>query len=99
MKIKQAQYVRDFQINLLFRDGIEKVVDFKPFISSKRKLVTPLTDLEYFKNFYLDEITICWPNGLDFSPEVLYESGKVIKSKQSPLRNRRKVKNLGTAKV
>jgi hypothetical protein len=30
----------------------------------------------------VDEITICWPNGLDFSPDVLYDIGESIKERK-----------------
>lgn len=76
MRIKKAEYVEEYKIKLLFNNGIIKVVDFQPFLSTTRKLLVPLSDLDFFKSFYLDEITICWPNGLDFSPDLLYEAGK-----------------------
>ena len=91
MRIKKAEYVGGHKINLLFNDGITKVVDFKRFLSTTRKLLLPLSDLDYFKSFCLDEITICWPNGLDFSPDVLYEIGKEIK-KHKPMRAPRRTK-------
>ncbi len=81
MRVKSATYVRDYKISLLFSDGVTKVVDFKPFLISERKIFIPLQDLEYFKNFHVDEITICWPNGLDFSPDLLYEVGKDVEKK------------------
>jgi hypothetical protein len=96
MRIKQAEYVKDYKIKLLFSDGITKIVDFKPFLTPTRKLCIPLFDLEYFKSFYLDEITICWPNELDFSPDVLYDAGQEVKSpasKQKPARKPRKTKS------
>ena len=76
MRVKNATYVRDYEISLLFSDGVTKIVDFKPFLISERKIFIPLHNLEYFKDFHVDEITICWPNGLDFSPDVLYEVGE-----------------------
>lgn len=85
MIIKKAEYVRENKIKLLFSDGIIKVVDFSPFLSSTRKIIEPLLDADYFKKFYVDEITICWPNGLDFAPELLYKIGKDLqKEKKQP---------------
>lgn len=97
MIVKKAEYVKDYKIKLLFSDGISKVVDFKPFFATKRKLLIPLLELDYFKGFYVDEITICWPNGLDFSPDVLYETGETVKERKkqattlivSAIRNKR----------
>lgn len=97
MRIEKAEYLRDYKIKLLFSDGITKVIDFKQFLTSTRKLIAPLLDAEYFQRFYVDEITICWPNGLDFSPDVLYEVGKEIKehkmtTKSHPIRRRQRKK-------
>jgi hypothetical protein len=76
MIIKKAEYVSENKIKLLFSDGITKIVDFTPFLASTRKIIAPLLDTAYFKKFYVDEITICWPNGLDFAPELLYKVGE-----------------------
>lgn len=90
MIVKKAEYIKDYKIKLLFSDGITKIVDFKPFLTSTRKLIAPLLDTEYFKSFSVDEITICWPNGLDFSPDLLHEIGEEIKLRKkttkSPVR-------------
>ena len=100
MRIKKARYVGEHKISLLFNDGVTKVVDFKQFLSTTRKLFIPLSNLDYFKSFYLDEITICWPNGLDFSPDLLYEIGKEVKAKESkrkPMRAPRRIKKIARA--
>ena len=90
MIIKKAEYVSENKIKLLFSDGVVKVVDFTPFLTSTRKLIEPLLDADYFKKFYVDDITICWPNGLDFAPELLYKIGKDFKMKKN---NQRFVKS------
>lgn len=59
MRIKRAEYVKGYEIKLLFSDGITKIVDFKPLLNPERKICVPLLDLDYFKSFYVDEITIC----------------------------------------
>jgi hypothetical protein len=93
MRIKKAEYVDGYKIKLLFNDGVCKIVDFEQFLSTTRKLLTPLSDLDYFKSFCLDEITICWADGLDFSPDRLYEVGKKVEEKRrvTPHNTRRKV--------
>lgn len=84
MIVKKAEYVKEYKIKLLFSDDVSKIVDFKPFIKSTRKIIAPLLDRDYFKRFYVDEITICWPNGLDFAPDLLYKIGVdvPVKTKQ-----------------
>jgi hypothetical protein len=101
MRVKKAEYVKDYKVKLLFSDGITKVVDFKHFLNSTRKLIAPLIKEDYFKSFFVDEITICWPNGLDFSPDVLYEIGKEIPTKkQQPKTKIRPIRKstIGTTK-
>lgn len=95
MIVKKAEYFKEYKIKLLFSDGVTKVVDFKPFLTSTRKIISPLIDIQYFKNFNVDGITICWPNGLDFSPDLLYEIGEQILEKvkpSKPLTRRRTVR-------
>lgn len=91
MIIKKAEYINQNKIKLLFSDGITKIVDFTPFLESTRKIIEPLLDVDYFKKFYVDEITICWPNGLDFAPELLYKIGKDLKKEPKLLARRKRV--------
>ncbi|MFI3122480.1 MAG: DUF2442 domain-containing protein, partial [Methylococcales bacterium] len=36
----------------------------------------PLRDASYFEHFFLDAGALCWANGLEFSPERIYEDAK-----------------------
>jgi len=98
MKIKKAEYLKNYEVKLLFSNGITKIVNFKPVLSGKRKLFEPLHDLEYFKSFFIDDITICWPNELDFDPDFLYEMGKELKkeAKKNPQKRRAKPSTAST---
>lgn len=73
IQIKEAKYISDFQIKLLFSDGKEKNVDLKPHLEGP--IFEPLKDEAAFKEFYVDPelATIAWKNGADFAPEFLYE--------------------------
>lgn len=84
MRIIKAEYIDDYKIKILFNSGISKIVDFKKLLSTTREVVIPLSNLDYFKSFILDEITICWPNGLDFCPDVLYEIGEDAEEPTKP---------------
>ncbi len=70
--VKNAHYVKDYQINIEFTDGLLKTVDLKEHL--KGKVFEPLKDMEYFRNFKVnkDTETIEWSNGADFAPAFLY---------------------------
>lgn len=58
---------------LRFEDGVEGEVNLKPILSFKG-VFAPLTDLDYFELVSVNQElgTICWPNGADMDPLVLY---------------------------
>ncbi len=63
----------DYTLRLRFRDGAEGEMDFAQFLSFKG-VFAPLKDpAEFAKVVVNTEIgTICWPNGADLCPDVLY---------------------------
>jgi hypothetical protein len=75
--IKHIEKIEGYKITCLFNTNEIKTIDFDPIVSKYRKindgLVSKLTDLDYFKSVSLDSYgTVCWSNGVDFCPEVLY---------------------------
>lgn len=83
MRVKKVEYLKDYKLKLLFSDKKVKIVDLEPYLD--RRIFLPLKDIEYFKKVSLDDeqypISICWPNGADFSPDLLYEMGEDFKKK------------------
>lgn len=75
MRVKQVDYLKDYMIKLLFNDDQIKIVDLEDELWGS--IYEPLKDINYFKQVTVDRdsITIQWPNGEDFSPDVLYELG------------------------
>jgi len=74
-----AMYLKDYLIRITFDDGQIKVVDFQPYV--KRKGVfSLLKDSTFFRSFFIDLNTICWPNGADVAPERLYELGQPVEN-------------------
>lgn len=90
LRVKQVEYVRDYQIKLLFNNGKIRLVDFKEWIFEGGKLLKPLSNIDFFKKVSLDECnySICWPNGADFSPDTLYEAGKELPNKRRAVRSK-----------
>src|SRR5438105_14292972 len=95
LRIKSVRYLKEYKLKVLFSNGKIKIVDFENWINEGGTYFFPLRDLEYFKNVQMDEFnySICWPNGADFSPDVLYEFGKEIEqARKIPSTRRRRAK-------
>ena len=67
----RATYRGDYQIEIVFNDGLAATVDFARWLDGP--LFEPLRNREYYRRFFIDGGTIAWPNGADIAPETLYE--------------------------
>lgn len=73
ISIQSAKYQQDYQIFLLFNDGISGLVDLKKFLfEEKSPAFKRLRDVNQFKNFLVD-YTIIWGDDLDLAPEFLHD--------------------------
>ena len=73
LHVTKADYINEFRIIISFSDGLEKVVDLKNYISSKKHpFFQPLKQIEEFKKFHVHK-TLVWDNGADIAPEYLYD--------------------------
>ena len=73
-----AKYLRDRVLMIEFSDKVFREVDFRPYLA-RGGVFAPLKDLAFFKRFFVDLNTVCWPNGADVSPERLFELGRSVK--------------------
>lgn len=71
IKVVNARYVKDYEIEFSFNDGTKNIIDLKNEIEGP--IFEPLKNKEYFKNFKINRWTVEWENGADFAPEFLYE--------------------------
>jgi hypothetical protein len=71
--IVEARIVEGHQVHLRFEDGVEGDVDLGRLIRFEG-VFAPLRDPKEFARMTVSvEIgTICWPNGADLDPDVLY---------------------------
>ena len=69
--VTEANYIKDYQLELTFNDGASGIVDLEDHLNGK--IFEPLKNIDYFKKFELDSWTLTWPNESDFAPEFLYE--------------------------
>lgn len=76
--VVEAEYIKDYMIKLRFDDGSVKIVDLEPY-TKRGGVFSSFSNKEFFKTFYIDLNTLCWPNGADIAPERLYEIGQVLR--------------------
>jgi hypothetical protein len=71
--IIEAKVREGYTVFLRFEDGVEGVVDLSRLISFEGAF-SPLRDSREFARLKVnsDLGTICWPNGADLDPDVLY---------------------------
>lgn len=62
-----------YRLHLTFEDGVQGDVDIAKLITFTG-VFAPLAELSYFRQVAVnpDSGTICWPNGADIDPIVLY---------------------------
>ena len=73
VSVVEAHHVRDYVIWLRFEDGVEGEADLSDLVFRwDTDWVRPLRNVEYFKNFKVNEITIEWPNRFDVAPASLH---------------------------
>ena len=70
--VVEARYVADYTLDVQFNDGTRKMIDISQWF--KGPVFEPLRKKPYFKKFFVEAATVAWPNGVDISPEALYEA-------------------------
>lgn len=70
----RAEYRGGYMIHLTFSDGVQKTIDFAPWLEGL--VFEPLKDVDYFRRFSLEGGTVTWANGADIAPETLYERAR-----------------------
>ena len=61
LKVKQANYLSDFAIRITFNNGVEKLIDFKPFLSkSFHPSIKKYLNEKLFSNFSITDGNINW---------------------------------------
>jgi hypothetical protein len=74
IKILHATLIKPYEIQLDFSDETRGIWSAETLLKERKgTLLDPLRNTEYFQQFFIDTGALCWPNGLEFSPERLYE--------------------------
>jgi len=76
--VKRATHVKDYVLRIEFTDGALKDVNLQGELYGE--IFEPLRGLRFFEQVKINEETgtVEWPNGADFAPEFLYETGKEV---------------------
>jgi len=73
LNIIKAQHLEEFKVKVWFNDGLEKIVDLKNYINSKKHpFFQPLKQVNEFKKFQVHK-TLVWDSGADIAPEYLHD--------------------------
>jgi hypothetical protein len=70
-QVVRAAYRGEYRIHLVFTDGVEGTVDFRPWLEGP--VFEPLLEVAYFAKFFVEAGTVAWPNGADIAPETLHQ--------------------------
>ena len=74
IKLIKARYMDDFRVALTFSDGREGVFLGQDLLKRTGRLLIPMREEAYFRRLFIDAGALCWPNGLELSPQRLYDS-------------------------
>lgn len=81
--VTEVKALDGYRLHLHFEDGVEGVVDLAEIVQFTG-VYAPLEERAYFIQVYVnpDIGTVCWPNGADIDPDVLYSlvTGEAIPS-------------------
>ncbi len=68
LELKNAEYLGDYKVKVLFNTNEEKIVDFKNYVQ-------PLKNEDFFKTLFVHSEfgTLSWKDEIDLAPEFVYE--------------------------
>lgn len=72
-KLVEAKWLGERLIELRFSDGLGGTWDATALLKRTGPLLELLQDPVYFARFFIDAGALCWPNGLELSPDRLHE--------------------------
>jgi len=75
-RVSAVRHLREHVLDLEFSDGVRGQLDFRTWVVGRGGVFTPLENVSVFRQVRIDEDagTICWPNGVDFCPDVLHHA-------------------------
>lgn len=80
IKVLTIRNLGQFRLELTFSDGKRGIFDAAPMLQREGSLLEPLRDEEYFSRVFLDAGALCWPNGLELSPDRVYSQSQMLEA-------------------
>jgi hypothetical protein len=72
-EIIKAEYLKDYQIALAFKDGKAGIVDLTEYLGNN-DVFAQFHNESFFRTFRIEYGTLVWGDGLvDIAPETLYQ--------------------------
>jgi hypothetical protein len=78
-RVTKVKPIINYQLELTFSNGEEKVLDMKPYLNTGR--FTELKKEPMFASVVCSMGSVQWQNGLDLCPDTLYEESEPYKKK------------------
>ena len=66
-----VKYISSHKLDITFETGEKGSVDLSEY-SKMGGVFSRFSDLNYFKQVYLDHGVLCWPGDVDIAPETIY---------------------------
>lgn len=77
--VKTITFLTGYKVRLRFQDGARRTVDLEPYLQGAR--FRAVRKRSTFRKAIVSETGgVCWPNGADICPEVLYGTGATAAS-------------------
>lgn len=77
IKLLKANYLGNMQFALQFSDGAYGAFDLAAYLAKRTgPLLQPLAKEEFVSRAFIDAGALCWPNGLELSPQRLHEAAE-----------------------
>ncbi|HMB16118.1 MAG TPA: DUF2442 domain-containing protein [Pelovirga sp.] len=74
IKILNCEWKDNYLIYLEFSDGVQGYFDLQDYLSTRQgPLLESLRDSEFARRCFVDAGALCWPHGLELSPERLHD--------------------------
>ena len=68
-----VKHIKDYKVWIVFDNGKKGEIDLEKKIKNRGGVFKLLQDINYFKNFKIENDTLSWESGADLAPESLYE--------------------------